>query len=108
MPSTSQQHAPVPARALLSDAPDPPGVYHSLHQVRNRWVFYALGLEAMLLDCRVPRLDELDADVIVQLEALLPDERRPTTLELVNTDTLTAAGFSPSLHRPLSLPRLVP
>jgi hypothetical protein len=106
MPSASRKPSNVPARPLLSDAPDPPGVYHSLHQTRNRWIFYALGLEGMLLDCRVPRLDELDDDVIAQLAALVPDEPRPTTLQLLQADVTD--GFSPSLHRPLSLPRLVP
>lgn len=107
MHSASQsKRSTVPARPLFSDAPAEPGVYRSLHKVRDRWIFVALGLEGIFLGCRHPRFNELDDDVIAQLEALLPDEVRPSALALVNADAITAAGFDPSFHRPLSLPRL--
>lgn len=108
MHSASQsKRSTVPARPLFSDAPAEPGVYRSLHMVRNRWVFYALGLENMFLNCRYPRLDELDEDVIAELEDLVEPELRPRTLALVNADTIIAAGLDPVFQRPFSLPRLV-
>lgn len=102
-----QKRSTVPARPLLSDEPAAPGVYHSLSQLNNRWVFYALGLEGMLLDCHHPRFNELDADVIAQLEELVRGEPRPTSLQLANADTVIAAGLDPAFHPPLSMPRLV-
>lgn len=108
MPSAGQRkRVTATARPLLSDAPAPPDVYHSLQKLNNRWVFYALGLDGAFLGCRHPRFNELDADVIEQLEELVRGEPRPTSVQLVNEDTIIAAGFDPVFHPPLSMPRLV-
>lgn len=99
--------ASVPARPMFSDAPDPPGVYHSVCRLRRRWVYYALGPDAKLLGCEHPPWNETDDEVVARLLELVQHDPRPSTLALINADSLIAHGFSPSFHRPLSLPRLV-
>src|SRR4051812_47274338 len=105
--SALRRGRPVPARPLFSRAPDPPGVYHSTVPVRDRWVFYALGPDAELLGCGRPECHETDDEIVARLMSLIYEDPRPTALALVSSDSLIAHGFSPSLHRPLSLPRLV-
>lgn len=90
---------------MFSDLPAEPGVYRSVHQLAQRWVFYALGLECETLGCRRPECHETDDEVVAMLRELVPDEPRVPTLALVNEDSIIAAGLDPVFHRPLSLPR---
>lgn len=110
MPAARQKHRPLaPFRSLFSDLPDPPGVYCSTQRLAERWCYYALGTEAKVLQVVRPGDYETDAEVVARLvaEGMSQAEPRPPLLALVNADTLTAYGFDPSIHRPLSLPRLV-
>lgn len=73
----------VPARPLFSDVPAPPGVYRSVTQLAQRWVYYALGLECELLAVRRPSGHEPDAAVVAALRELVPDEPRVPTFVLI-------------------------
>jgi hypothetical protein len=95
---------------MFAETVDPPDVYRTPAEIRGRPVLYALGPRAQLLDYHRPEPDETDEEVVARLIALLNDVRdepRLPALALVNADTIIAHGFSPSFHRPLSLPRLV-
>lgn len=110
MPAARQQHRPLaPTRSLFSDVPDAPGVYCSTRPLAERWCYYVLGTEARVLQVVRPADYETDAEVVARLmaDAMSTAEPRVPILALVSDDSLTAFGFSPSLHRPLSLPRLV-
>jgi hypothetical protein len=92
---------------MYSTVPDPPGIYRSTEVVRERGWFYALGHHAELLGCDRPKWHESDEEVVARLMALAQHEHRPSTMALINADSLRAHGFDPAHHRPLSLPRLV-
>ena len=106
MPSTARKKILyVPTRSLFSDEPAPPGVYRSVSKLAQRWVYYALGLECELLGLQRPERYQTDAEVVEALEDMMRDEPRPRACQLVNDDTISAAGLDPVFHRPLSLPR---
>lgn len=109
-PSALRRDLPVPVRPMFAETMDPPDVYRTPAEIRGRPVLYALGPRARLLDYHRPEPDETDEEVVARLMALVDsvrDEVQPPTLALINVDTIIAHGFSPSFHRPLSLPRLV-
>lgn len=101
---------PVPIRPMFAETVDPPDVYRTPVQLRGRSVLYALGPSGRLLDYHRPEPDETDEEVVARLMALVDrvrEEPRLPALALINADTIIAHGFSPSFHRPLSLPRLL-
>jgi hypothetical protein len=104
MPTTAKKLLYVPSRPVLSDRYAPPGVYRSAKKLARRWVYYLLGDNTQIVGIIRPATNQTDAEVVETLEAMMR-EREPTSLQLVNEDTVIAAGFDPIWTRPLSMPR---
>lgn len=94
-----------PVRSMLSDLPAPPGVYRSRFKYAQRWVYYALGIDAELLHAIRPADDETDDEVVHALRDMMRDEPRIPALRVLEAHA-TGRVLDVSFPRPFALPRL--